>query len=874
MPTQKKAEPLLADFKFSFGIFPNLSEAFKSFLNPSFKKKVESERYLKINQTLLHFIEKTKTPCFLLPAVLHFFEEISKHQILKDYTFESFEFWLNQSSGLNEADQALIRAKISGRFLPREAYQVFFPIGGGQRFLGSHTVTAHGSPDLDTIVSSFWGWLDAFSARLSQGQHLWNVPPGGILDTLEAPPLTTFLGKNLFKFCSQNRSSLALSASDLISQKNLLKKNLKDTTLDSEHVRHKNACMIVDEKGFFLGDLRTADYEGIRQIQSLVIHCLIWFENVFHNKFISLFTQKKVKGAEIANTLKELFNEPIKRCLDTKNLSKEYAKHFEAYLIKILGLEKGLESTITEFGEGLKNVSYSGLFQFKQTLKKAFDQSKLYDGEGFLAVNGPEIFKILSKIIGELDQFLSELQIFSEGMAIALEIKNKVFKFAPRYAFKNTSIEELRDKMSVFHHLSMVLPNSDGSLWPLGIVRLKDLSEPIMGTVSLRDFSNREEVKIASYLEIISVVDHHKVEIKTKSAPVIITGDTQSCNILLAEKNFEMNDRFPLSTQNNASLSQQLQKLLQSKNPSSIRLKQRLLKAQLAREYNSSYFVDKNRAFLEYLSYLHAIIDDTDLFSKVTPRDVHCVVELINRMKSIQLQKEVEVIEIHSLQREENFLKKAVQKIVQHPDMHSLYSQIFQEKEEKINQSIQDTASGKTFELFSDVKIQNECCRIGQTKIFSTNAQTLQKHTQKLLEVWLEKANEVYENNESIDLHIHMLSTIPNANEVYVGTPSPYLHKYCLWIWTPKTKQALEHLANFIAAFHRFKEKESKSMSYQYLDQNSESIRAFFHDRFPEAKGTDKIKTQKKMPVTILTFEAGTLNSRKAHITPFLPLFS
>lgn len=873
MPTQKKAEPLLADFKFSFETFPNLEEAFKALLTPDFKKKVDSQKELEINELLLQYLKKTKSPCFLLPATLHFLEKVETLGLLKEYTLESFEFWLNQASNLSDQEQALIRAKISGRFLPREAYQAFFPVGSKKRFLGSHTVTGHGSPDLDTTVASFWGWLDAFSARLSDGQHLWNVPPGGILETLEAAPLTTYLGKPLFKFCSQNRSSLALSAADLATQKNLLKKSLKDSTLDSEHVRHKHACMIVDKGGFFLGDLRTADYEGIRQIQALLTHCLMGFEKVFHSQFIALFAQDKVKGAEIASCLKELFNQPLKKCLDTHNLSAQYVSHFEAYLTQILELEKGLEASVTELSEGLKKHSYLGLFQFKQSVKKAFDQAKLYDVEGYLALSSPQIFNILNKIIHELDELLSHLQSFSEGMTTALEIKSKVFKFSPRYVFKSTSIEELRSKMSVFHHLSLVSPNSDGTLWPLGIIKLEDLKEPILGTVSLRDFSNRDEVKIASYLEIISVVDHHKIDLKTKIAPVIITGDVQSCNVLLAEKNFEINDRYPLSTAPSSPLSEQLQKLQQQKSPSSIRLRQRLLKAQLAKEHAAPYFVDKNRAFLEYLSYLHAIIDDTDLFSKMTPRDVHCVIELMNRLKSIQLQREVEIIEVHSLEREEDFIKKAVKRIVQHPDMYSLYSQIFEEKEAKIDQSILEAAKGQSFELFSDVKEQNGCCRIGQTKIFSTNASNLSKNRHKLLSVWLDKAQEVYENNPSIDLHIHMLSTIPNASEVYEGHPPAYLHQDALWIWTAPTKQALEHLANFIGAFHRFKEPVAHTIHYECLDpKTEESLRSLFQHRFKEAQGAEKMKGQKKMPVTILSFEAGTLNSRKAHITPFLPL--
>ena len=34
----------------------------------------------------------------------------------------------------------------------------------GKIYEGTHFVTAHKSPDLDTTIASFWGWLDAFAA--------------------------------------------------------------------------------------------------------------------------------------------------------------------------------------------------------------------------------------------------------------------------------------------------------------------------------------------------------------------------------------------------------------------------------------------------------------------------------------------------------------------------------------------------------------------------------------------------------------------------------------------------------------------------------------------------------------------------------------
>ena len=870
-PHSKKA-PLLSDYSFHFDPLPDANRFLEKTKQKEFTSKKPSERSREISAFLFQSLKKAKHPCFLLPAFVDFLKAINAQKILKGYTFETFEIWLNQSD-CSYQDQLDLRAKISGRKIPRSAYQLFFPIGNGKAFMGSHTVTGHGAPDLDTTVASFWGWLDAFSAKVAQGQHYWNLPPGGIFETLDAAPLSTVFGKELFTLVAQNRGSLALNASDLLTQKNLLKKQLEDSSLDSEHVRNDKACMIVDQEGYFLGDLRTADYEGIRQIQALMTHTLIWFENIFHSKFIHLFTQKSVQGSEIAACLKELFSKPIRQCLDTQNLSKEYLAHFDRYLKQLLGLQLGLDSSFSEFAEGLKSLSFDGFYHFKQLLKNEFSKTKLYDAKGILHIPREEIFSIFQKVIQELDQVTTHLQTFTQRVDLALKVKRDVFGFKPRYVQTHTSLDELKDKMSRFHHLTVVEVNPDGSLWPLGIIRSEDLSQSILGTVSLRDFCNREEVKVASYLEIISIADHHKAEIKTQQVPVVITGDAQSANVLLAEKNFELNDQFPLGQIKSTSLDTQLSKVTDQAQAPAIRLQQKLLSEKLAQLQHKNSYVHPDRAYLEYLSYLYAIIDDTDLLSKVTTRDLFCVAELLNRMKSIQLGHPVEIIDLHKIANEPDFIERATRLLVQHEDLYSLYRVSFEEKEAQLDSSIVAAADKGALELFADVKIQNGCCRVSQTKVFSTNASTLEKYSVPLMTTWSEKAKEVYENNSTLDLHVHMMSTIPNAQEVYKGEKTSYTHTDALWIWIPGTKQSQEHLASFIHSFRNCAFTQNNHMNYQVLGSEGDlDVETLMKASFPEAPKDQKIKTKKKVPVIVLNFDPSTLNSRKAHITPFLPL--
>ncbi|MCH9634504.1 MAG: hypothetical protein S4CHLAM7_12570 [Chlamydiae bacterium] len=874
MPSTPSSSKTIVSYTFEFACFKQADKALAKLASSPMDKINRSERYNLVSESLLDCIQNEKGPCFLLPAVLNFIDQVTRKKYLDSYTINSFEFWLNQFSELTEEENLKVRAKISGRYIPRDDYQLLFPIGMGKYYPGSHFVTGHGSPDLDTTVASFWGWLDAFSAKVSHGLHVWNLPPGGILTTQDAAPLTEVLGKIIFPYLSQNRSSLTLSGLDFTTQKDLIKKKLKDSTIDSEHALSQTACMIVDSEGYFLGDLRIADYESIRQIQALVTHCFIWFENVFHHQFITLFTKEKVHREDILNTLNNLFDQPINRCLDTKNLSPKFVENFNQYLVKILHIQMGLNASFALFAEALSLFSLKALLRFKTGILKTFGTKSLYDAQGHLSSPRHQIFKIFDTLVLNLDEAFKELQNFTENMDTALKIKKEVLGFPPRYVTPLATLDEIRDKMSIFNHLTVVAPNKNGQLWPLGIIHAKDLKASTLGTVSLRDFSNREEVKIASYFETISIVDHHKTDLKTKGVPVVITGDAQSSNVLVAEKSFEINDRYLLNSYSEKSISAQLKKLADKDlTPKLIRIQKRLLSHKLSALQSDAYFIHSDRVFLEYLSYLHAIIDDTDLFSKVTARDLYCTANILNRMKSILLNKEVEIIQLDHLRNEPDFIKKAVRILVEDPDMYSLYNKIFGEKESLINESIRNAAANKPSDVFSDTKEQNGCCRIGQTKIFSTNAVVLSKSYEKILHHWCSKASDVYQNQPEMDLHIHMISTIPNAEEVYQGLPKNYLHRDYLWIWIPNNKQALDHLASFLNAFKKSEAVKNAHMHFQILgnlkDCNYETI---FKHHFMDIPKESELKLEKKAPIAILSFDAGTLNSRKAHITPYLPL--
>lgn len=858
---------------FTFESFKNLQTLLKPLKLPSFKKAPDSEQNLTICEILFKEIEKVNTPCFLLPAVIEFINEVNKIITPSEFKFSHFEFWLNQFSNITDETNYLIRSKIVGKHIPRDEYQILFPIGSGKRYSGSHYVTAHGSPDLDTTIASFWGWVDAFGARVSDGLHIWNMPPGGVLASLDAAPLTDFFGKDLFAYLSQNRSSLSPLGIDFTNQNTLIKKNLSDSSVGPEdHERHKNAIMIVDSKGFFVGDIRSEDHEGISQILRLVSNNLKWFESSLQTSLTQLFSQKTVTLNKVSQIINNHFDKDVIYSADKRQLTEKLKEQINLYLKNVLGIKHGNKASFRELAETLKEYGIGKLSSLEKKLISAFKNSHIFSNKGDLLNQREEIFKVFYEISTGIDGALDEMQKFMESMEMALEIKREVFNFPIRYATPSAALEEIIEKISIFNYLTVVYPNKDGSLFPLGIIKADAIRSKSLGTVTVRDFCNRSEVHIDSNLEIISVIDHHKTELKTKTPPATLTSDVQSCNVLVAELAFLINDAYSKSTRTHQELENELKTL--SKNPLSnsiIRLKNRILKKALAHSKAPSYFIDPSREAFEYLCFLHAIIDDTDLLSKATKRDVYCIASLLNRLQSIEENKEVEIINFDDIDEGDSFVKNAAQAIVKNKKMYSIYSEIYSKREINIENGIKLTASGKSMEVFSDTKEQNGCCRIGQTKLFTKNMPSYKKHFEELLTIWHNKAQEVYSNHDALDLHIHMISTISDADDVYKGGAADYQHKDSIWIWVPNTNQAIHHLSAFLNSFKNIPAVTSNHMQYQVLSNSMTDYENILKLHFSGAVSKNLVKTKKKMPVVILSFDAGTLNSRKAQITPCLP---
>ncbi len=861
----------LGDFKISFQKFENLPRIFKEFQSKEFQRLNDKQKHERVSHVLCDLILKAKTPCFLLSAVLDYIDQINAIKVIEPYAFFHFELWLNQFSHLSEAENALVRAKITGKWIPRDEFQILFPIGMGKVYPGSHFVTAHGSPDLDTTVASFWGWVDAFTARVAQGLHLWNVPGGAPAAQIEIGLLfNQMFGDGVFDLLAKTRTTLALSGIDIMTQKGLVRKHTGESTLMIDHEQAENAIVLIDDQGYFLGDWRSFDVESVSQVIMMLNNCLRWFENFLHVKLISLFAKENLSLKDLPSYVNPVLLAKLGDCHPAKEFTQKQRKYLQDYLVKVLGVKKGLECTLEEFAKAMKDLSLFDFQEFVDLVEK-LHKSSLFDRSGALVDNRPKIFNYLEKIIKGLDDAILSVRNYVERLDVALKIKSNVFGYLPQHVSYRADIDEIKSKMGNYPYLSVTSTDKDGKLISLGIIHSNDLHKPLLGTVSLRDFCNREETKIPSYLEVISVLDHHKSSLHTSSAPMALIVDAQSSNVLCAEMAFAINDRFGTGGIAKQQVDKQVAELGKDLSSSqNKRLMGRLIQKQLAGEGNETYFIDSTREAVEYLHFLYAILDDTDLLTKVSQRDIECVVQLINRLKSIMLQKEVEVITISDIPRDKDFVRKAGARILQNPDMYSLYRKIYLSKEDSVEESIAACAKGKSSSFFADTKEQNGCARVGQAKLFTRNFPIFSKNADLLRKHWYHNILDFIHERKEVDLHLQMISTIAGAEDLFTGKQGEYKHKDELWIWIPFTEQSIEHLKGFLNALRTSPQIQKNGLSVEFYGQRAKDYDQIFTESFlPIPK---KINTAKgALPIAVLSYKAGLINSRKAMISPYLP---
>jgi len=862
----------LGDFEPVLEVFPRLGVIFKRFSEKTFQSRNFQQKINAVSLSLLSLIKKSKAPAFLLPAVLDYITKIATKKILPGYNLSQFELWLNQFSDLDEVQNYQVRSKIVGKYLPREEYQELFPIGMDRWHKGTHFVTAHSSPDLDTIVASFWGWVDAFGARVTRGLHVWNIPGGPPKSIVELEFIFyhTF-GEGVFDFASKDRTALSVTGMDLTTLRNVMRKELSEPTANVEHERYQNAVVVVDEKDNYRGDWRSSDVEGLSQITGMFNHFLRWFEINLQAKLISLLAKRHLKKEDLPKFVDKMFAMKLTSCEPLKEFTEKQRSQLNQYLTQIIKAPKGIKSSFYECAFAMQKLGLKGLHDFKQILDRSID-ARLFDKSGNVIEDRPRIFNALHRVMHALHLAIKEIKQYLDTLRVALDMKEKVFGHQPQYVSLRSTVEEIKSKIGNHQHVSVVYTDQVGAKVPVGVIYAKDLAKETLGTVSVRDFSNRSEVKIPSYLEVISAFDHHRISLKTQVPSTISVADTQSANVLVAEKALLMSDRYSVGGMTKRDIERQLARLRDKQSPSAIRMSQKLLGKLKIAKLGRSHYIHPMREFIEYLHYIYAILDDTDLLSKVSNRDVRVVAELLNRMKSLSKRSQLEIISLDDLPRNSEFAKKAADRILRHEDMYSIYEKVYRRKQEEVGRNIELCGKGKPSSLFLDTKEQNGCCRVGQTKLFNSNMATFQKYATEIQRKWCLECAQIYKDKPELDLFLHMISTVPSAETVYKGKKvSDYWHQDELWIWVPSAEQAIVHFKEFLSAFKNSPGVEGNEFELECSGKNAKELKLIFKESFLPVR--IKRTEAKNIPIAILRYKAASMNSRKAMISPFLPKY-
>ncbi len=860
---------LLGSFKISYDSFQDLEAVFEEFLEPQFQHLSERKKFKRINKALLDLIQKAPEPCFLLGAVCEFIEKVNTHNLLSEkYHFLNFEFWLNHFSRLSFQDNVKIRAKIVGKCIPRDEYQALFPIGMGKVFSGTHFVAAHLSPDIDTTISSFWGWIDAFGARVSEGVHQWSLP-GIIQDTHTKLLFQNMFSKSFFENTARQVATLTLTGLDLVTKKDVVKISNTSLVTYLDHAMMKKPVLVVDEFGHFQGDWRSSDAEATRQVVVLFGMCLRYFQSAIHQSLVQSFAKRDVQFKDILKDIDVIFQTPIKNSPPAQEFSDKQKRYLTDYIKKVLTISHGPSATFFEIFETLDPLT-EGAFENLQKSFQALFTPDLFDSDGKLIGTREKIFVHLEKIFKKLDDTMHVMRSYFDRLDVLLDIKHKVFESIPHFVTLKSDVDEIRSKIGTYNHLAVVVPDVDGKWFPVGVIYAQDLKKQILGTLSMRDFSNEHETKMASYLEVISIVDHHKTDIKTTSAPTMLIADTQSSNTLVGQVALDINKRYSTLGTTKEEIEKEIKNInVFSTDEHEIKKLQILLQLKLNLDSKNKYYVHPKREYFEYVSFLTGILDDTDLLTKVSSRDVLVVRDLLNRMKSLCLGKNVTTISLDDIPQDENFAKAASRKILQNEDMHSIYKTIYEFKEQEVEQNIKLAIEKKPSNIFADTKEQNGCCRVGQTKIFRVNFPFFEQYAHEIRKIWFEEAESVFEKSPNIDLHIHMVSTVSSADEVHSETSIEYQHSDELWLWCSSKQRGQEHLISFLNNFQGTEVVKTNAMHAEFLGENANDLELLFEQNFPKAS---RKKTKKEhLPIVVLRFKAGLLNSRKAQITPCLP---
>ncbi len=816
-----------------------LEKLVASFCSPFFHRLTAFEQFDFICRSLLQWIEEAPQEGFALRGVAELIDSVRNQSSLSSFDFSCFEWWLNICSGLDRDRLYLIRGKIAGRLVPRGVYQWLFPVESDKQHAGVHLVASHPAPDLDTTVASFWGWIDSFAAAVAQTLHIWNLPGEKPPFSVEIPLLFShFFGSSFFS--SLNRSTLSLFAIDLASV-DQVEIGKEIDLVDWERAADS---IVVDKEGFYLGEWEISDFVQIHSIIAQWDRVWEWYLDHFHQ---CLRTEWKPVGD--INLLHRLSEITMEKC--PIEFSSDEVKKFKSFLFSILGVQ--LQSSPIEWIEKIGK-----LIGFDRIGTDYVD----------LCSNGSDLEKLIENIRLDLLRSFQYLRRYLSRRGVVLKIRLEILEKANRYVDHGSHLEEIKEKIGLSSFVTVTLQHRSGRRFPLAIIRAEKLSAPFLGTVSLRDCSSPEEVDLPSFFKVISVIDHHKSNLVSSSPMLVTIANTQSVNTIVAEISFQISDLYGKGNRSVEEIEKQIAELASDlKTPSEYRLIHRLLLKQMNQKQNHPYFVSPEREKIEYLHYICAILDDTDLLSKASPRDLDCLASLLNRLYSLERRKEIEVVHFDDIDPGFQFVENASAKILKNRELYQIYTQIYFAKKEQIERQLQQRDGAFFSDLFVDTKEFYKSCSVGQLKLFHKNITTFHQVAADLRDYWLEQLKR--RGKKEIMLYLQLVSTIPDEEVAYSGIAPSYSHHDELWIWIPALgeKESMENASYFLSSIDKDPSWHNLLDEIHLPAEGGATLEQFMTPYFTLVP---RRLSDKSSSMIIFYVRPGSLNSRKAMITPHL----
>lgn len=827
------------------------ADLFKSRLSPnsliakvacSAAKNPLSSRWKCACRLLLLRLQRIAEPAYLLPECLLFFRlynEIVEPRA--PFGMAHFELWLNGCAQLSDADQGKIRGKISGRRLPQTAYQTLFPVGS--RLTGSHLISAHTCPDLDTSIASFWHWVDAFAARTSTSLHVWNLPGGAL-----APQDQIAFWRSTACMPSAARTAKRLSlcalelaeAGDLIEigghrDVRLLRK------LDSEAL-----IAVTGMGGIYLGAWRDGDRGRVGAFARFIERCLI--------VAMRALWQRLAKRARQGPLIDSLLNEPLQDYVRPTSFCGRDRKNC-ARLWRLLPLASKWRTPLRQFLQSHLETAVCPESE-RQVL------SSLSAGDS-----------------RDWRRFLRIARRACHNLALYLRIRERVLRDPSTHALSSDTVKQVRQKLGDQSAIMVVHPTGGGLVEALGIARAERLRRFPLGHVSLCDVSDGGDVVMESHLSLISCFDHHRPNLQTREVATIEIADVQSCNTLMGERALAIGKKFGTEGQSHRAVDGQIEILMRNPHQLACPAKRgefaRALRLKGALNCcKGEWFVHPGREFAQLRSYLVAILDDTDLLSRVSARDVLCAVRLFNRLQSLARPDCAEAICCEDLTGDVDEIAMLTRRLVDQPALQVLMREYCKVRAECIDRAMRISAGKKrvcsALSWFADTK-RDRHFRVGQSKMLIDNIALFSELRSALLEQWLIAAQRASQRNGALRVHLHMCSTV-RAEEGAGGKLSrEFSHRDQLWFWIPPTRASRNQLIDFLRGFRKAPALRGQDLELELVSGDSNrDWQGLFEENFSPCGRASVKELTLCQSMAILHLRAGSLNSRKESITPYL----